>query len=152
LPHQRAASGRARAAGRLAEADRAHGVRGHDHLLPRRRAARPGAALADLEGEAPALAFPVLIDSERRQRMNANRWLAGLLTAALVALPMVAPAMAQTKEMFVPSMVYRTGPYAPSGTPLANGFWDYMTLINERDGGVNGVKLLVEECETQYDT
>jgi branched-chain amino acid transport system substrate-binding protein len=24
--------------------------------------------------------------------------------------------------------------------------------MNERDGGVNGVKLVVEECETQYDT
>ncbi len=84
--------------------------------------------------------------------MNARGLLVGLLTAAVIGAPMATAALAQQKEMFVPSMVYRTGPYAPSGTPFANGFWDYLTLINERDGGVNGVKLLVEECETQYDT
>ncbi len=50
------------------------------------------------------------------------------------------------------SLVYRTGPYAPSGIPIANGFIDYFTLVNERDGGINGVKLALEECETQYDT
>ena len=44
------------------------------------------------------------------------------------------------------------GPYAPSGIPIANGFVDYFTLINERDGGINGVKVAWEECETQYDT
>src|SRR3546814_10490844 len=49
-------------------------------------------------------------------------------------------------------MVYRTGPYAPSGIPVADGFSDYVNLINERDGGLNGVKLRVEECETQYNT
>ncbi len=84
--------------------------------------------------------------------MNARGLLVGLLTAAVMGAPWATPALAQPKEMFVPSTVYRTGPYAPSGTPFANGFWDYLTLINERDGGVNGVKLLVEECETQYDT
>jgi branched-chain amino acid transport system substrate-binding protein len=78
--------------------------------------------------------------------------LVGLAAAAVIVAPMAAPALAQPKEMFVPSLVYRTGPYAPSGTPFANGFWDYMTMINERDGGVNGIKLVVEECETQYDT
>jgi len=84
--------------------------------------------------------------------MRARELLIGLLTAAVIAVPMVMSAAAQPKEMFVPSTVYRTGPYAPSGTPFANGFWDYLALINERDGGVNGIKLLVEECETQYDT
>jgi branched-chain amino acid transport system substrate-binding protein len=29
---------------------------------------------------------------------------------------------------------------------------DYLTLLNERDGGVGGVKLVVDECETGYDT
>ena len=29
---------------------------------------------------------------------------------------------------------------------------DYLTLVNERDGGVNGVKLTWEECETEYKT
>src|SRR6185369_8955372 len=43
-------------------------------------------------------------------------------------------------------------PYAPSGIPIANGFKDYFTLLNERDGGIEGVKIVSEECETQYDT
>jgi branched-chain amino acid transport system substrate-binding protein len=74
------------------------------------------------------------------------------LAAVLVTLGTAAvPALAQN-EIFVPMLVYRTGPYAPSGTPFANGFHDYMAMINARDGGVNGVKLTWEECETQYDT
>ncbi len=55
-------------------------------------------------------------------------------------------------EQFFPMLVYRTGAYAPSGIPLANGFRDYYTMINKRDGGVNGVTLTFEECETQYKT
>ena len=34
---------------------------------------------------------------------------------------------------------------------MANGFIDYVTLLNERDGGINGVTLVWEECETVYD-
>jgi branched-chain amino acid transport system substrate-binding protein len=78
--------------------------------------------------------------------------------AALAILVTAAPALgpssviAQGKEIFIPLLVYRTGPYAPSGIPIANGFVDYFTMINERDGGINGVKIAWEECETQYDT
>jgi branched-chain amino acid transport system substrate-binding protein len=75
----------------------------------------------------------------------------GLLALAAVLAAMPSPAAADN-EMFVPMLVYRTGPYAPSGTPFANGFHDYIAMINARDGGVNGVKLTTEECETQYDT
>ncbi|MFQ5773068.1 MAG: ABC transporter substrate-binding protein [Kiloniellaceae bacterium] len=60
-------------------------------------------------------------------------------------------ALAQN-EQFIPMLVYRTGPYAPSGIPVANGFRDYYTLINKRDGGINGVKITFEECETEYNT
>ena len=63
-----------------------------------------------------------------------------------------APAFAQAKEQFYPLLVYRTGPYAPNGTPWANGKQDYIKMINARDGGINGVKLTYEECETGYAT
>ncbi len=63
----------------------------------------------------------------------------------------VAEAVAQN-EQFIPMLVYRTGPYAPSGIPVANGFRDYYTMINKRDGGINGVKVTMEECETKYNT
>src|SRR6266850_918080 len=71
----------------------------------------------------------------------------------LAALVIASPALvaAQPKDMFIPLLVYRTGPYAPSGIPIADGFVDYFTLLNERDGGINGVKVVWEECETQYD-
>ena len=71
--------------------------------------------------------------------------------AALASLTAVDIAVA-AETIFVPGLVYRTGAYAPNGVPFANGFKDYITLINERDGGVNGVKLVYEECETGYNT
>src|SRR3989442_9382261 len=78
--------------------------------------------------------------------------LIAVLALAVLAAPAAPAVFAQAKEVFVPLLVYRTGPFAPSGIPIANGFVDYFTLVNERDGGINGVKLVWEECETQYDT
>ncbi len=71
--------------------------------------------------------------------------------AGLWALAIVAPASAQN-EQFIPVLVYRTGAYAVSGVPYANGEVDYYRLINERDGGISGVKIVFEECETGYAT
>jgi branched-chain amino acid transport system substrate-binding protein len=76
----------------------------------------------------------------------------GLLAVALVTGPLAGMAAAQDRTIFIPLLVYRTGPYAPSGIPIANGASDYFTLLNERDGGINGVRIAFEECETQYDT
>lgn len=80
--------------------------------------------------------------------------LAVAASAALVtgALAPMASVQAQAKEQFIPLLVYRTGAYAPNGVPFANGFADYLKLINARDGGVGGVKLTFEECETGYAT
>jgi branched-chain amino acid transport system substrate-binding protein len=73
--------------------------------------------------------------------------------AAVGAVSAALPVAAQSdKEIFVPVLVYRTGTYAPNGVPWANGFVDYLKLVNERDGGVNGVKIAFEECETGYAT
>ncbi len=71
---------------------------------------------------------------------------------AAIALSAPLAGKLQAAEQFIPMLVYRTGPYAPSGTPVANGFRDYYTLLNKRDGGINGVKAVFEECETQYKT
>ena len=75
-----------------------------------------------------------------------------LAAAALGVTAMAEPAMAQANEQFFPLLVYRTGPYAPNGIPFADGVADYLTLLNERDGGINGVKITTEECETGYAT
>ncbi|MFD0915342.1 ABC transporter substrate-binding protein [Pseudahrensia aquimaris] len=58
--------------------------------------------------------------------------------------------MVQAEELYVPSLSYRTGPFAGGGIPFANGFADYLNMLNERDGGIGGVKVVVEECETGY--
>ena len=58
-----------------------------------------------------------------------------LVTAALAGMMAAAPAMA---ELVIPSLTYRSGPYAANGIPTADGFADYMTLLNERDGGIGG--------------
>lgn len=77
------------------------------------------------------------------------QFLFALAAALLLALPVTA--LAEEGQYF-PVFSYRTGPYAPNGVPLANGFKDYYEMINARDGGINGVKAIHEECETQYDT
>ncbi len=72
-------------------------------------------------------------------------------TAGLSSALVSTAAFAQAKEQFFPSLVYRTGAYAPNGVPFANGMADYMKLVNAR-GGINGVMTLLEECETGYAT
>ncbi len=68
---------------------------------------------------------------------------------ALAAAIAAGPAMA---ELVFPSLSYRTGPYAAGGIPFADGYADYFTLLNERDGGIGGVMTRVPECETAYNT
>ncbi|WP_375461247.1 ABC transporter substrate-binding protein [uncultured Enterovirga sp.] len=73
----------------------------------------------------------------------------GVVAAALAAGSVPAPAQ---EGIYVPLFTYRTGPFSGSGTHIANGMRDYLTMLNERDGGIGGVKLIIEECETGYDT
>ena len=80
-----------------------------------------------------------------------NVVLAVAIVAASASSFVATSAYAQAKEQFIPVLSYRTGPYAPNGVPWANGYVDYLKLVNAR-GGINGVKLTFEECETAYDT
>ena len=61
--------------------------------------------------------------------------------AAALAVTMTAAAPAIAESLFLPNMSYRTGPFAPGGIPFADGYADYFTLINERDGGIGGVPI-----------
>jgi branched-chain amino acid transport system substrate-binding protein len=73
------------------------------------------------------------------------------LALALVAsASFSAGALAQAKEQFVPANYYWVGPYAASGSGIAGGAIDYLQMLNERDGGINGVKFTWEKCETEY--
>lgn len=78
--------------------------------------------------------------------------LAAAVASAGLSSALVSTAVqAQAQEQFFPVLVYRTGAYAPNGVPWANGFVDYLKLTNAR-GGINGVKISFEECETGYAT
>jgi branched-chain amino acid transport system substrate-binding protein len=59
---------------------------------------------------------------------------------------------AQAYELVLPVLEYREGPFSTSGIPRWNGYVDYLTLLNERDGGINGVRIKITHCETSYDT
>ena len=76
--------------------------------------------------------------------------IAAATVAAGMGALLGAPA-AQAQEQFQPLLVYRTGQFAPLGIPWADGKQDYLKLVNAR-GGINGVKIAFEECETAYDT
>lgn len=77
--------------------------------------------------------------------MKLKKLAAYAVAATMAASPVLA-------ELVFPSLSYRTGPYAANGTPVADGFADYMTLLNARDGGIGGVMTNVIECETGYST
>jgi branched-chain amino acid transport system substrate-binding protein len=73
------------------------------------------------------------------------------LTSALLCIALFAGASAASaqNEQFIPVLSYRVGPYAAGGSGYFGGAIDYWTLVN-MSGGVNGVKLKWEECETEY--
>ena len=80
--------------------------------------------------------------------MRLKHLILGAALASLVGAPgLVSLAAADT---LVPLFTYRTGPFANSGIPIANGMHDYMTMLNARDGGIGGSKIVFEECETGY--
>ena len=58
--------------------------------------------------------------------------------------------MSFAEELLVPHLTYRVGPFAANGTMGANAITDYFTMLNERDGGIGGLKVNPEECETGY--
>ena len=78
----------------------------------------------------------------------------GLTTAATAALVFSAGTLTASAEdtVYIPQPSYRTGPYSVNGIPFANGFSDYLHMLNARDGGIEGVKIVTEECEFAYKT
>jgi len=70
------------------------------------------------------------------------------LVVAFAAFASASAVFAQD-EQFIPVLSYRVGPYAAGGSGYYGGAIDYWTLVN-MTGGINGVKLKWEECETEY--
>lgn len=76
-------------------------------------------------------------------------WTRLALAGAVAAM---AAGAAAAQELYTPNLSYRTGPFAATGIPLMNGQRDYMLMLNARDGGIGGVPVNFEECETGYNT
>ena len=72
-----------------------------------------------------------------------------LLTTVAACAMLASPAFA---DLMFPDLSYRTGPFAAGGIPFSDGYQDYFTLLNQRDGGIGGVPVRVVECETAYNT
>src|SRR5262245_8499005 len=79
-----------------------------------------------------------------------HQWVSRLGAAVLGGLVGVT-VVAAAGEQFLPILGTREGALKSIQLSLANGYIDYLTFLNERDGGINGVKLVWEECETVYD-
>ncbi|SOH95216.1 branched-chain amino acid transport system substrate-binding protein [Monaibacterium marinum] len=71
------------------------------------------------------------------------------IAAIAVCAATATPAMA---DLTMVSLTYRTGPYAAGGIPFSDGYADYFTMLNERDGGIGGVPIELLECEFGYAT
>ena len=72
--------------------------------------------------------------------------------AAAATLGAVMGTTAMAEGLYAPNLAYRTGPFAATGIPLMNGQADYMSMLNARDGGIGGVMIDFDECETGYST
>jgi branched-chain amino acid transport system substrate-binding protein len=82
-------------------------------------------------------------------RLKSQWWsvLVAAVFGGLVGVTTVAAAGAQ----FLPVLGTREGGQRFVTIPRADGYIAYITLLNERDGGIHGVPLVWEECETVYD-
>ncbi len=78
-----------------------------------------------------------------------RQWLLATACAASLLAP-AAPVLAQASDQFIAIPSYRVGPYGTNGQSYYGGYVDYLNYINIKEGGVNGVKLSWEECETEY--
>lgn len=86
--------------------------------------------------------------------MSIGRVLRGMLSGLAAASSLVAveaamsTAMAEDQYFGIPSS--RVGPYSAMGTGYYGGIIDYLNYVNMKHGGVNGVQLTYQECETEY--
>jgi branched-chain amino acid transport system substrate-binding protein len=83
--------------------------------------------------------------------MKMRNWLLGTALAGLLAGAAASTPVLAADQLYVPLLTYRTGAFAGSGIPIADGMHDYLEMLNQRDGGIGGVPIAIEECETGYD-
>ena len=69
---------------------------------------------------------------------------------AAVSIALLSQGVLAAEEQFFPITSYRVGPYGANGQSFFGGFVDYLNYVNLKENGVNGVKIVWEECETEY--
>jgi len=74
-----------------------------------------------------------------------HQWGSVLVAAVLGGLVGVTAAVAAAGAQFLPVLVTREGAQRSLQIPRADGYIAYLTLLNARDGGINGVPLVWEE-------
>jgi len=82
--------------------------------------------------------------------MNTKQLTASLGMALVLGMGGAGASFAQSNDQFIALADYRVGPYGANGQSFYGGFIDYLQYVNLKHGGVNGVKLTWEECETEY--
>jgi branched-chain amino acid transport system substrate-binding protein len=103
------------------------------------------------------VAVPALKDTHQKEKSTmirntvigrARLGIAAALAAAAALAPAGTQAQGQEQYFGIPSS--RVGPYSAMGTGYYGGIIDYLNYVNLKFGGVNGVKLTWQECETEY--
>jgi branched-chain amino acid transport system substrate-binding protein len=64
--------------------------------------------------------------------MRTHILLKGAIGALALGLALPTGSAYAEDSIYVPLFTYRTGPFAGSGTPFADGMHDYLTMLNER--------------------
>jgi branched-chain amino acid transport system substrate-binding protein len=72
-----------------------------------------------------------------------------LIKSILMGSAVLLSLQASAADQYVPILSYRVGAYAAGGSGFYGGAIDYFNLVNA-NGGINGVKMAWEECETEY--
>ena len=94
------------------------------------------------------------------RRGNRIPLIASLAILSLFAPPPKAqsqdPRIQEPAAQVTPTNYYIPLPISDTGlSPVSAGYFggvrDYLALLNERDGGIGGVRVVWDECETEYD-
>ena len=84
--------------------------------------------------------------------MLINKFLRHAVASVAVAgvLLAVPPTTASADEQYIAIPSIRVGPYNAMGTGYFGGIIDYLNDRNIKHNGINGVKFIYQECETEY--
>lgn len=77
-------------------------------------------------------------------------WMTSALAVMAAHIATPAARAADDPVLAVTSHAFRGGPFAVDGEPLLDGLRDYFALVNARDGGLNGIPIAFDECETGF--